>query len=92
MEEVHYRILDRVPGKLDGTGITVDMSRNGLLFTTDDPLPPGRTLEVSVNWPVALDGVCPLKLVATGRVVRTSGALTAMRIERYQFKTRGRRG
>lgn len=71
--------------------MSVDMSRGGVLFTTDDPLTPGRTLEISVNWPVRLDGVCPLKLVATGRIVRTSGSLAAMRIERYQFKTRGHR-
>jgi len=90
MQEIRYRLLDRVAGKLDGNGMTVDMSRNGVLFTTDDELTPGRVLEISVNWPVALDGVCPLKFVATGRVVRASGTLAAVRIERYQFKTRGR--
>jgi hypothetical protein len=68
----------------------VDMSRNGILFTTEGPLAPGRVLEISVNWPVSLDGGCPLKLVATGRVVRATGALAAIRIERYQFRTRRR--
>jgi len=89
-EEIRYRVLDRVSGKQDGTGRTVDMSRNGVLFTTEENLPPGRLLELSVNWPVALDGTCPLKLVATGRVVRSIGSMAAMTIERYQFKTRGR--
>ncbi|MFB3829363.1 MAG: PilZ domain-containing protein [Bryobacteraceae bacterium] len=89
MEEVRYRVVDR-GGARQGTGMSVDMSRDGVLFTTDNPLPPGRVLEMSVNWPARLDGVCPLKLVVTGRVVRSTGPLAALRIERYQFKTRGR--
>ena len=49
-------------------------------------------LEVSVNWPVALDGTCPLKLVAVGYVVRSTGDIAVLGFEKYQFKTRGRVG
>jgi hypothetical protein len=47
-------------------------------------------VEVSVDWPAQLNGVCPLKFVAMGRVVRSDPHQAAVRIERYQFKTRGR--
>jgi len=89
-EQVRYRLLDNHGERHDGSGTTVDMGRGGLLFTTPVPLAAGRLLEVSVNWPVALDGVCPLKFVAVGHVVRSSGTMAAVKIERYQFKTRGR--
>ncbi|HWQ56587.1 MAG TPA: hypothetical protein VN442_23065 [Bryobacteraceae bacterium] len=89
-EEIRFRVLDRRGEPHEGTGLTVDMSRSGVLFTTSSVLAPGRLLEVSVNWPVALDGTCPLKFVAVGHVVRTGRGLAAVKIEKYQFKTRGK--
>jgi hypothetical protein len=64
------------------------MGSGGILFTTEDKLPVGRMVEVSVNWPAKLEGVCALQFVATGRVVRSEGNRAAVRIERYEFKTR----
>jgi hypothetical protein len=48
----------------------------------------GRMVELSVNWPARLDGTCPLQFVATGRVVRAEARRAAVRIERYEFRTR----
>jgi hypothetical protein len=73
-----------------GTGRTLNMGSGGILFTTEELLPVGRSVEVSVDWPAQLNGVCPLKFVAVGRVVRSEAKQAAVRIERYQFKTRGR--
>jgi hypothetical protein len=64
------------------------MASGGLLFTTEEQLPVGRTVEVAVNWPARLDGTCPLKFVATGRVTRSETNRAAIRIERYEFRTR----
>jgi len=64
------------------------MASGGLLFTTEEQLPMGRTVEVAVNWPARLDGTCPLKFVATGRVTRSETDRAAIRIERYEFRTR----
>ena len=50
--------------------MTVNMSSNGVLFTTDHYLLPGRRLEVSISWPAQLNSKVALKLVARGRVVR----------------------
>lgn len=87
-EEVRYRTLRAKSCNIQGTGKTIDMSSGGVFFTTEGELPHGRLIELSVNWPARLDGVCPLQLVALGRVVRSDGAGAAVRIERYEFKTR----
>jgi PilZ domain len=85
-EEVKYRLLNSKV-KLSGTGRTLDMSSGGILFTTEQQLSPGRTVELSVNWPAML-GNCPLKFVAVGKVVRSGPAEAAVRIQRYEFRTR----
>src|SRR5262245_8198996 len=69
-----------------GAGSTVDISAGGVLFTTESFLSEGERIELAVNWPATLDGVA-LKLVVSGRVVRSDLAQAAMAIERYEFKT-----
>ena len=77
---------------ISGSGTTLNIGSGGILFTTEDRLPVGRTVELSVNWPARLDGTCPLQFVATGRVVRSDQNRAAVRIERYEFKTRSANG
>src|SRR3982751_4317364 len=89
-EEVKYKLLH---GKVvtTGAGKTLNIGSGGVLFTTEQRLPLGRLIELSVNWPARLDGTCPLKFVATGRVVRAEDDRAAVRIERYEFRTRATR-
>ena len=87
-EEVRYRVLNAKSLKLTGVGRTLDISSGGILFTTEDKLPIGKLVEVAVNWPVTLGGVCALRFVAVGRVVRAEHNKAAVRIDRYEFKTR----
>ena len=88
-QEVLYKILDhRAAVSESGTGKTLDISSGGVLFETGQPLRSGKRVEVSVNWPAQLDGGCPLKLVAVGRVVRAEEACAAMHIEQHEFRTR----
>ena len=86
-QNVRYRVIQSRSDKITGSGTTLNMGSGGILFTTDERLVPGRMVEVSVNWPARLDGVCPLQFVATGRVVRSEADRAAVRIERYEFKT-----
>ncbi|SPE41814.1 Type IV pilus assembly PilZ [Candidatus Sulfopaludibacter sp. SbA3] len=89
-EEVRYKILQHSKAQpWIGNGQTLNIGSGGILFTTEEHLPVGRSIEISVNWPARLDGTCPLKFVATGRIVRSDAFKAAVRIERYQFKTRG---
>ena len=91
-EDVRYRIVNSKTINLSGSGTTLNIGSGGILFTTEDQLPLGRMVELSVNWPARLDGICPLKFVATGRVVRSEARRAAVRIERYEFKTRSMNG
>jgi hypothetical protein len=86
-EEVTYRFRH---GKLTGGGAgrSINIGSGGVLFTTSSRLPVGRTIELSVNWPALLDGSCPLKFIASGPVVRSEENRAAIRIDRYEFRTR----
>lgn len=87
-EDVRYRVTQSRSAKIIGCGTTLNIGSGGILFTTEEKLPVGRTVELSVNWPARLDGVCPLQFVATGRVIRADVQRAAVRIEKYEFKTR----
>ena len=91
-EEVKYRVIQTKEPKTVGTGETLNIGSGGILFTTEEKLPMGRQVELAVNWPARLGGTCPLKFVAMGRVVRSEANLAAVRIERYEFRTRGASG
>jgi hypothetical protein len=90
-QDVLYKVLARNTIEV-GLGKTVNMSSNGVLFTTERPLAVGQRLEVTVNWPMLLDNKCALKLVTTGRVVRSESGVAAIAIERYEFRTQGIHG
>ena len=88
-QEVIYRILDhRAAVPESGAGRTLDISSGGVRFETVQRLRSGKRVEISVNWPAQLEGGCPLKFVAVGRVVRADDTHAAMHIEQYEFRTR----
>lgn len=72
----------------EGSSETLNISSKGVLFTTNQPLEAGKLLQVSVDWPARLENQIPLKLVAEGRIVRCSNGTAAMRIDKYEFRTR----
>jgi hypothetical protein len=86
-EELKYRVMHK-SSRVSGTGRTLNIGSGGVLFTTEERLPLGRSVELAVNWPARLGGTCPLKFVAVGRVVRAEADIAAVRIERYEFRTR----
>jgi len=88
-EDIKYTVVHSRAVRTSGSGKTLNFGSGGLLFTTEDRLPLGRTVELSVAWPALLGGKCPLQFVATGRVVRSEGHRAAVKIERYEFRTRG---
>ncbi len=90
-QEVRYKVYNRNTIEV-GSGRTVNMSSNGVLFTTDRTLTTGERVELAVNWPAHLDNRCALKLVTSGRVVRTDSTKAAIAIERYEFRTQGSHG
>ena len=87
-EEVNYKIINSSEKTCSGVGKTLNIGSRGILFSTQEKLPLGKTIELSVNWPARLGGTCALKFVAVGRVVRSEHEQAVVRIERYEFKTR----
>ena len=88
---LQYKIVRQYQVCQSGTGKTINFSGGGVAFETRDAIKPGSSIELSIAWPVMLNSTCPLKLVLTGKVVRSDAALTAVRMERYEFRTQGAR-
>jgi hypothetical protein len=74
-----------------GTGYTKDLGRKGIRFVSDEPLPRETDVELRIEWPFLLQNVCPLELRVWGRVLRSDGRGTVVRMTRYEFRTRGAR-
>jgi hypothetical protein len=87
-QDVKYTVLYSKTHKTHGSGKTLNFGSSGILFSTEERLPLGCMVEISVAWPARLEGTCPLQFVASGRVVRAEPKRAAVRIERYEFKTR----
>jgi hypothetical protein len=76
---------------LDGNcmGETVNISSSGLLFRASEAVDAGQFVKASIDWPARLNDNVRLTLVVEGPVVRKIGDHAAMRIEKYEFRTRG---
>lgn len=85
---VSYQALEHPFLSGVATSETLNISSKGLLFSTEEALQPGQLLQVSVDWPARLENQVPLKLVAEGRIVRNTNGQAAMRIDKYEFRTR----
>lgn len=77
--------------RTSGIGRTLNISSAGVLVAADHRVRLGDSLKVALDWPWLLDQVTRLQLIATGRVVRADVAAFAIAMERYQFRTAGRR-
>ena len=85
---VSYHALESPFFSGQATSETVNISSKGLLFAVNEPLEPNQLLQVSVDWPARLENEVPLKLVAEGRVIRVIDGQAAVRIDKYEFRTR----
>ena len=87
--EVHltlrYRVSERGSGERWNTGITRDMSRDGVVFKTRRTLPIGAHIEMRFDWPARYDSAYPVALQATGFVMRSEDGRTAVRISSHRF-------
>jgi hypothetical protein len=86
--EIRYFVSHGHAPVESGSSQTIDLSSSGLRFAAKRPLEPGLTIDVAINWPVLLDGRVQLQLIVTGIVVWSSGAETALQIQRHDFRTR----
>ena len=73
---------------LAGVGQTVNLSSSGALLRVQDSFRVDDLLEVSVEWPVLLDGSVRIQLLVRGGVVRVEPGSVALRIHAHEFRTR----
>ncbi len=83
--ELHYKVIRGHRVVQHGQGKTVTMSRGGLAFTTERPLPAGCAIELAIDWPIPLYGRYPLQLRMMGHVVRNVRGLVAVRTTWHEF-------
>ena len=82
---VHYQTLDGQP--VCGTGRTLNVSSGGALIAAEHDLDEGARLKITIEWPTLLDGITPLQLVTTGKVVRHWESNLGVAFDWYQFRT-----
>jgi hypothetical protein len=87
--DLEYKLIHRGQVQRLGSGRTVNISSGGVLIEVGDLMPPGRIIELVMNWPFLLEGVCPLKLIVHGRVVRIDGRGVAVKARHHEFRTAG---
>ena len=87
--QLKYKLVRRRRVLEVGKGFTVDLSSGGILFEAERPLPIGLTVELLIDWPVLLHNVAPMRLLVTGKVVRTVGNRSAILAQQHEFRTQG---
>jgi hypothetical protein len=89
--ELQYKVLRGGRVEQTGTGRTRNISSGGVLFETDEQLPRRGRVELAMQWPFLLQGVCGLKLVMRGKIVRSGedSRVTAVQAEFREFRTAG---
>jgi hypothetical protein len=89
--QLQYKLLNKGRVEQLGVGRTLNISSGGVLFEADGLLPPTGPIELALSWPFLLEGICNLKLVMRGRIVRcdTGSRAIAVKTEYHEFHTAG---
>ena len=86
--EIDYKVLNGRRVEYKGSGRTLNISSGGLLMEAHALFPATTgTIELAIRWPFRLEGICPLKLVMRGRIVRRIGTCIAVESDNYEFHT-----
>lgn len=86
---LRYRTLDRGLPILTGSGKTINMSSSYVLFIPTQRLASTTHLvEVSIYWPVLLEGKSPLSLVLRGSILRQQDEQVVLKIQEHEFHLR----
>ena len=87
--DAEYEVFSEGRVELLGYARTLNISTSGVLLSTNDSLPAGRSIKLAMNWPLLLRGVCPLRLIIRGHIVRSHGKRIAIQSTHHQFRTAG---
>ncbi|PWU10417.1 MAG: hypothetical protein C5B51_04250 [Terriglobia bacterium] len=85
---LRYRLSQKGTQNRWNSGMTRDMSKDGVVFKTRHPLPVGGHVEMRIDWPARYQSVYPVDLQLTGFVMRSDDGKTAVRISSHRFLVR----
>jgi PilZ domain len=86
--DLTVRFRASAPGSsVSGEGLAVNLSSGGVLVASRNQIAVGSLVEMSIAWPLLLDGRTPLQLIAVGRVLRRGARHFAATFERHEFRT-----
>lgn len=92
--DLQFKLLRGRQVNHHGRGRTLNISSRGVLFEANEVILETHyipdDIELVMDWPFLLQGVCAMKLIARGRIVRRDARQLAVTIERYEFRTAGR--
>lgn len=74
-----FRLIQRNVTVDQGKARSIDISSRGVFMEVNRTFPTGALLELSLDWPLLRDGLHPMELRITGRVIRSNGRGTAVR-------------
>ena len=86
---LQYKLIAKDGVQRVGLGRTINISRRGVLFESEDSMPTSGRMELVLNWPIPLQGICALKLIVRGRILRRQEKTVALKIEFREFRTSG---
>lgn len=87
--DLSYKLLRNGFVAARGLGRTLEFSDGKISFHTDRTLDLGADLELLLDWPLRIDGVCPLQLVVFGHVIGSDEGGSTLQIVRHKFRTGG---
>ncbi|HMD76508.1 MAG TPA: PilZ domain-containing protein [Terracidiphilus sp.] len=87
--DLRWKLIRRRRVLETGVGSTLDLSKGGVRFESNRPLPEGFNVELAINWPALLHNVAPMQLVVLGRIMRSEDGQIAIRTMQHEFRTVG---
>jgi hypothetical protein len=88
-QDVRYQCMKGSRICAVGLGKTLEISSREVRFTTQQPLKRGQKMRLAMDWPAMLDNTCHMKLEISGWIIDSDPGEAAVKIERYEFRTRG---
>lgn len=73
----------------ESAGTLVEISGDAATLWSGKEIPLGSAVRVSIAWPVLLNESCRLRLAINGMVVRVTGRLAVVTVDRHEFRTAG---
>ena len=88
-QKVRYQCVKNSRASIAGIGKTLGISSREVRFTAEHLFKIGEKVRLAVDWPALLDNICLMKLEISGWVIQSAAGTAAIKIERYEFRTRG---